>query len=56
MKAIAVKEYGAIYNLVSLETEKPDAPQGHDILVRYATFFTKIPDKANKHKRFSDVY
>ncbi|KAI7338677.1 quinone oxidoreductase [Hortaea werneckii] len=34
MKAIAVKEYGAIDNLVSLEIDKPDMPQGHDILVR----------------------
>ncbi|KAI7396238.1 hypothetical protein KC336_g15748, partial [Hortaea werneckii] len=59
MKAIAVKEYGAIDNLVSLETEKPDRPQGHDILVRVlATSINPVDTKvrAGTYDDYPDYY
>lgn len=34
MKAVAVREYGSIDNLVGIEVDHPGDPQGHDILVK----------------------
>ena len=34
MKAIAVKQYGAVDNLVPITTDKPGKPEGYDVLVK----------------------
>ena len=37
MKAIGVEEYGPFTNLQSRDVPKPGSPQGHALLIRYAS-------------------
>ena len=43
MKAIGVEEYGSVKNLQYRDVPKPGSPQGHDLLIRYASPPQRLP-------------
>ena len=50
MNAIVVEEYGGIDNLVHKIVEKPSAPEGYDVLVKYVkNLQSHAPVIANQH-------